>query len=556
MKLPAGIESRLKQARDWLVEEEKSPSTGTVPMTAAEERRRAIALLASGVLLGGIFSTSAKTEGDILQGKGNMENMEVHERVQEFDEDELTENRIEMFKVVFANLTRDQIVFVDQNWNMIGGGPIEVSDEIKALSQQVASNGGAKREELLAKRRELFQTWLNDMRRKLKKQYPTIEFDISPDREDFEKPEQFSVYASLMDEPEGTTKLDVVLKNAKKHAVLDENFCEYRDCSDRSYTRFDLIRSLLHARVVTDTPSLGLPELLQELLAALPAVESMYDPALINSETGASGAWQIIEELGKERGLVREGYDGRRYFATATDKMADYFAELYKTIKNNPDVKQLQDIYGLNEEHIVHPLVLSSYHSGFGRNIERRVGQDGKMRDGMVRWFLANVSPKMVRQHIGNPPYGRDLFTLMTTLYMNQSGDRRYFKKSRDYYVEVAAFRDLLFAENPGKVEVSGEYAPPSDMISERMPKRKKLSARAEHIALFVGGTALVALADVFRRKEITRRGLFGSLGAATATSLLGTAYGSSLVERQITRPLESPIPFVKPQISDRSRSL
>lgn len=430
--------------------------------------------------------------------------------------------RIGTFRFVFANLTRKEVILIDQQGNIIGGRPIRVPDEVDNAPEE--------------KREAIFQIWLNGVRRELKIKYPTINFDVDPERKNNERPELYSNRLFLKDLPAEKTYLDVVLENT---------------ASRREFAR-DVF------------PKTNLPLGLQRLLVALPAVESAYDTTLIHPETKATGAWQIMEELGRELGIVgkitrfrrrlvrqrrkrkwiREPYripfDYRKDFEVSTRVIAQYFSRLYEQLRNNPDIKKIMHTYRLSEEHFIYPLVLDAYHAGVTRTV---LGSQRK--ESMVQWFLKTYSPEKVKQAIGAPPYGRDIYTLMSNEYMKSGGDRRYFRASRDYFAKVSAMADLL--ENPERVELSGEYQPPEAEIVEQVFEKEPVPSRIPKDALVaaVVGTSVFTLIDELRGR-LTRRKFLISTGGNFAAGALGFALGVAPQEEVgITKPLDikKPLP-------------
>lgn len=531
MKLPPGIERMYR----WVEGQLTTPSPPSTP--AIEARRTFIAGVLKLATLGVVFSESKRSaEKDMGDIKTTVETREVREKAVDFDENELTENRIHAFRLVFGKLTRKEIILVDQHWNVISGGPLTVPQEVEEAPEIT--------------RVAVFQEWVNRERTRLKERYPSLEFDTNPQRANDEKPELYSTRILLKDAPERKTHFDIVEENAKQRV------------SDGG-TRIEFTRKIF-ART-------KLPEALQELLVALPGIESAYDPQLVHPETKATGAWQIMEELGREIGItgerkimkkrrVRRGrrriqistlvkvpFDHRKDFETSTEAIAHYFDQLYKEFRTNKDIQTIMRLYGLREEDFLYPLVLNAYHSGAYRTVYGYV-RNGTRYESMVQWFLKEYSPQRVKKEIGAPPYGRDIYTLMSVQYARSREDPRYFRASRDYYAKVAAMRDLLEDNRP--FEYSSAYSPPETEIVERddLRESKPTGLSLKNPILYAGlGTTLHALISDVRGKLSRRTFLHGAslntVAASLGVLLKITSGPRKLPPPGIPTPLEKLIP-------------
>lgn len=372
----------------------------------------------------------------------------------ELDENALTNQRILVYLAAYTKLTKTQILLVDQNFGIIGGGPIEIPREILALPTK-------------EQREPAYQEWINGQREGAKAKYPGINLDLTPVRKDAEEPELISFRSALN--------------------IAGTNRTYFGSVAERAFSgKFDLVKGSLS--------SSGLPAGLQKLILGIPGVESGYSEEIPNSSTNAVGPWQVMDGLGIQLGLYRPsqpskyvnkrvkrgkrtittkilkpavpGFDNRRDFEKTTAKILGHFKSQYAYFKKMPEVVNVMKTYGLSEEDFIFPLVIDSYHAGMGT-----VGR-------MVRWFNESEEEMKaaVEERFGKPPYGQDIYSFMSQKRTNQGADKNYFRRSRDYYAQVAAMAELLHRRANGQeveTEWPGEYAPPSGEVVDEVPVAK-----------------------------------------------------------------------------------
>lgn len=373
----------------------------------------------------------------------------------ELDENALTNQRILVYLAAYTKLTKTQILLVDQNFGIIGGGPIEIPREILDMPT--------------GQREVAYQTWINGQRKDAKTKYPGINFDLDPEREDAEEPELISLRGALNISGTNRTYFGSVAKNAEEDG------------------KFELVK--------TSLASSGLPAGLRKLILGIPGVESGYSEDIPNSSTNAVGPWQVMNGLGTELGLYKApqkalygnkrvrkgrrfvtamvqkrpataGFDHRKDFELTTAKILGHFKSQYAYFKKMPAVVNIMKTYGLSEEDFIFPLVIDSYHAGMGT-----VGK-------MVRWFDAqgDDAKKEVEERFGKPPYGQDIYSYMSQKRTTQGDDKNYFRRSRDYYAQVAAMSELLDRVTNGQdVETDwpGEYMPPEGRVVDEVSVAK-----------------------------------------------------------------------------------
>lgn len=514
------------------------------------DRRDVLSTFLKGATLGAVFyeayhpTRQRRMHNETVEKQISPE--EINIVLPELDENKLTERRVQTFMYAFARLTRKEVLLVDQNFNIIGGGPFELPAYILDLDTQIKE---AKRngfpglaDQIQEKLKEDFQTWLNRVRNMLKGRFPTIELDLDPQRKHAERPELISIRPNL----EGRDNEETYFTHVWRNAMAPVSSAPVSSLSRTS--RYEFVKS------VFDQSSL--PNGLKVLIPGIPAVESGYEDR-VTSVAGAVGPWQIVKELGKERGLYSDptydfrgrgrrrrrmlltpGFDHRYDFERATRAIVRYFETLYTSLKRRDDARQIMETFSLNEEDFIYPCVINSYQAGPTR-ISR-----------MIAWFSQNYSKEKVREKLGNPPYGRDIYSLMSKEYVEEGLDPRYFRRSRDYFPQVMAMADLLEqAITEGRdpmPELPGSYEPPLSHTVEVFPvakeERKKASGQSRlfsFVAPLVAGTAVFASIDAVRQKLSRRR--FGfSVGSNILAGFGGMILGA-LQTREMPREMKEP---------------
>lgn len=345
----------------------------------------------------------------------------------EWGPNELTEAYIWSFQMIFAGLEEDEAVFLDQHGRIIK--KVKLPADLLADGDEIRNERGYRGWEGWLER---IQAWYNIERRKIAKEYPTIRLDLLPGREE---PDMHSVYPVLRDNPGHETYLDLVWERA--HLPVS---------AKNKMTRLEYARR--------EFKKAGIDNNLAELLVlGIAGVESGFDPGIGASSAGAVGAWQVIEDLGREIGLVSRK-DDRANFERSTPIMARYFAMRAKKMREDDLYKKVIEQYGIGEHDLIFPCLLDSYHAGPARVY------------GMLQWFYENVSPEKVKEYLGEQPWGRDLYMLMSRMYSRAGVDPSYGPKSRSYYAKAVAMKRLFEEKEKGKGgrvqrKFDGNYDPP-----------------------------------------------------------------------------------------------
>lgn len=469
----------------------------------------------------------------------------------DFEPSRLTSNWIHSFELIHGALDRFHVVFIDQNGNIIDGPiPIENHRFDDESSDTLAHDPSSGR---------LSQEWLNKWRYALKKKYPDIHLHFTGRTQ---YPLLYSV-ARILKENIGAdhTVFDIAWKNATGSLVsgTDKNRLEYA------------------ASIFAQT---NLPAELQRILASgIPAVESMFKDGQTSS-ANAKGPWQFIESTGRRYGLIyrqevtsEERYkhyplrgipksrwprrlrrlyknwqdyhqfktrrtsrtqkvDLRNNFAEETKAAAKYFSDIYEKLKSDPSYLKLARRYHLNEEDILYPGVVTSYHSG-----EDRFAR-------IMKWFLENYTKEEVEKHIGAGPYGMDIFTFMVLRYEAKSGDSSFGKSSKSYFLKVMSMSNLFAsrlrdpAYSPSFEEEEEEQGEGEgeECISFARASRESAAGRrvwapflADASAIAAGVCAAacaVAAINAISHKPADRRTWLKTVGIGGAGGVLGALAG------------------------------
>ena len=450
----------------------------------------------------------------------------------EWEPSELTDNWVRSFERMHGMLHKNEIVFVDQQGNIIDE-PIPVRDhQFEGEAVATPCRDGD----------QMNQEWLNKWRTTLKKRYPTIHEDLTLNEE---HPVLYNVINALEDKDEDETVLDIAWKNATTDMV-----------ADTGKTKLAFIEETFAEST--------LPKDLKEIIMyGIPSIESMFNDNA-ESTKNARGCWQFLEGTASDFGLVQtrtdlvdEEYkhypfknvpanrlplkyrkkgirkwqdiyqmrtrrvrktvhdDYRGDFVRSTEAALKYFEQIYRELRTNPNYRTIMERFNPAEADLLYPCVITAYHSG-----------QGKMK-AVMKWFVENYPVETVEAAMGNGPYGIDLFTCMNLRYEKEAHDEYYKKKSKDYYPKAVSMRNLMMArkQNPNyhpvlSAEESYEPPPYPDSMYE---------IAKQHPHLISAGTIVVGTAAglVAGRKAISRRRLLGAAGVTTGVSLAGAAVGT-----------------------------
>lgn len=535
----------------------------------------------------------------------------------DLNEHELTQCRIQAFEYAFSSLTQETVLFLDQDSSIIGGKAVSLkegiqiensdSPELKKLKTEMLDAGRRvleldeaikncvpnlddvdklredarsirdreRRRIFLERFKDLrqriilqskfdrdvlrsaliaaFQKWANLARQVLKAMYPGISIDLNPKKRNREMPELVSERLSLAGKNVDVKHIDLVLFGAKK-PVSKKNQKRRMDYAARKFEKSKI-----------------LPESIKQLMPGLCGVESQFDDAAESSDE-AVGAWQLTIDAAEQGGIIHTrkigkgkgrkvivGRDNRISFELATQGAVGYMEYLYKYFQARPACEEIKKKFGFSDEdfieHFMTPVTINAYHSGMG-NLRK-----------IIEWFAEKVSTEDVKRRLGNPPYGKDIYTLMSELYMEfgksaefaaSNGGKlsTYDMHSRNYFHKVTAMNGLL--ANPREIELTGEYREPVretvDLIAPRESFVEVRKSTRTRILELLGIAMLGSSAYVILQRESTRRQFWKNAGRMIFASGLGKAIGFGLSPRE-PESAKIPEPVVKKVPSEPGRS-
>lgn len=438
---------------------------------------------------------------------------------------EFTENKVGSFMLAFTRLDRENALFVDQNGSVIGGAPVKIPEDILRQEYIVLPNGNQRKNPQYG---AVFQQWLNQERARLHQEHPTVHLNLNPNREE---PTLLSVRTNL---PEYVhSNFFRIVKANSEEIVPDTKMSRYA-----------------YARKIMDEQNI--PEGLQKLMIGVCGVESQFTEQAENSAT-CSGFWQISRSEAEKHGLKgvkqlprekakskrKKGrlpkpvpFDHRNDFEKSTPVAVAIYKDALNRVSKDSRITKLRDIFGLSDEDLLYPTVLNYYHSGPTRTVR------------MVVWFTENYPPQKVEKILGKGPYGPDLYTLMTSLYIQTGKDPLFGKESRDYTIRSRAMGELFETAHAGNgdlPEFTGEYSAPAPFKEPELilAEAEENEAPVEKNPLSlspwtVGGVSagvVLALRHVFGKGFFTRRDFLEASGTG-ATALGAPFMATNMLDR------------------------
>lgn len=484
-------------------ENQRTPGRG-------RSRREVLSLAVQALAVG----TGAAVSGALARARGKKAATEKREEElsaenpENWKTSELTLNRIGSFKIDFGNLTRKQILLIDQNGNPVTGGPIDIPEELL-------------KEEDTKGFKEKFQAWLTALRNKLKREYPTMYLDHTKGREE---PTALSVRLSLDRASTGSFFDQVAMKSNKP--VSKHN----------PASRYAFAKTKLNAAVQQGV----LPPSLGKLLIGVTGVESEFSDVPENKYKCA-GAWQISRDEALQYHIYKPGsFDARGDFEAATDAAVKIYADLYQRLSRDRLYASFKALYGLNDEEFTIPIVINSYISG----------ETGVKN--MCRWFQENYPVEKVENILGKGPYGQDLYTFMTAVYMHgedrPATGENFGPQSRDYVNRVFAMAELFEERDSNKQpDANAGYEPPAPAKESEAMEAANGIEQTIGIGL-LGSAGALAAADIVgntgaetRRKFIQRAALTTALGIGS--SFAGKAAAEKMAAQRGREEKEAPQP-------------
>ncbi|MBI5412794.1 hypothetical protein HZA42_00415 [Candidatus Peregrinibacteria bacterium] len=308
-----------------------------------------------------------------------------------------------------------------------------------------------------------------------------------------------------------------------------------------------------------------MPQELAALFIGACAAESQFSE-IGENKVHAAGPWQLMPKAAEEFGLmgttriwVKKGpkkkkkvprdipFDHRNDFALATPVAVKVIEKFYRELANQdkgPEgnkstvVMDMQQMYGVSDEDFLHQAVVNGYQTGPSR-VKK-----------MCEWFMTNYPPTAVEKILGKGPYGKDLYTLMTYVYIQSGNDLNFGKQSRDYVIRAMAMKELFASADEGKTLEFGNdsYVPPAPSREPESEMSGSVTAMVRNgmrnghmqtlgVGAVTAATAVLIGKTLENNPRLKRRDLVvGALG-------LGAAFGGrAFANRQAEQPKEVPV--------------
>ncbi|KHD05488.1 hypothetical protein PN36_26765 [Candidatus Thiomargarita nelsonii] len=370
-----------------------------------------------------------------------------------------------------SNSDPAELIFVDQNGNIIANKKISTKDEVTDANGFVIPAWAADK-------KRFNQKWLNAWRYQIHLHYPSIDFDLSLAQE---RPKQMNAKRSVR----GTNY------NTNIEYVLDYGRRKLEDGSGIS--RIAYAKNVFsQSTLVGDQKSIELPagirKRLSEISYGIAGIESGFNNSLI-SPVKAQSVWQIMPSTFDqicEKIDLKVDYDD---FTTTTAVANRYCEEIYDYLRRfcHDDFESLRTEFGFSktdfENEFIFPCIVSAYHAGYGRLKK------------VIHWFAENYDQERLNQKIGSYPdgYGYDLFGQMTRICYHDNPVRGYSRESWEYFLRANAMAALIrqkyeidIALRSNEVLAKKGYHPP-EVLSP------PFNLRRETIDLVVSGGAGLA---------------------------------------------------------------
>jgi hypothetical protein len=403
-----------------------------------------------------------------------------------------------------------ELIFVDQNGNLIAHKVISTKDEIKDAK-------GAVIPAWTPGRTRFNQKWLNAWRRQIYNRYPSIEFDLTLDQE---RPKQMNSRRSV-EKTHYNSNIEFVLDYGSQNVLGLEGLTisPISPISRIAYAKKVFSQS---TQVGTQPPinlPAGIRKRLSEISYGIAGIESGFDNSQI-SPAKAQSVWQIMPStfrlICKKLGLEAD-YNS---LITTTTVANRYCEEIYHYLIRHchDDFESIRTEFGFSEQdfenEFIFPCIVSAYHAGQGRLKK------------VTHWFAENYDQDTFNQKIGTYPdgYGYDLFGHMTRICYQEKTVHKYGRQSWEYFLRANGMAALIrqkydidialrSTENPAETEY--EYQPPEAPLPQIHFWRKTI----DFVLSAAAGLATFKLYDVISKN------LFGN--KAKAMNIATTSFGS-----------------------------
>ncbi|MEN8216782.1 MAG: transglycosylase SLT domain-containing protein [Pseudomonadota bacterium] len=385
-----------------------------------------------------------------------------------------------------------ELIFVDQNGNIIDHKVISTKDEIKDAKGVVIPAWAADK-------KRFNQKWLNAWRRKFHRRYPSIDFDLTLDQE---RPKQMNTKRSVRN-TNYKTNIELILNyGTQKVSGLEDGLV----ISRIAYAEKVFSQSTQVGEQQAIELPVGIRKRLSQISYGIAGIESGFNNSLI-SPVKAQSVWQIMPstfaQICKKIDL-KANYGN---FITTTVVAKRYCEEIYAYLLRNchDDFESLRTEFGFSktdfENEFIFPCIVSAYHAGYGRL--RKV----------IHWFAENYNQDRLRKKIGTYPdgYGYDLFGQMTRICYHDKSVKGYGRESWEYFLRANAMAALIRQKyGIGSNAAKKEYHPPEVLLPPFNLRREAIDLGVSAAA----GLATMKLSELIFRPNFVKMSLLalGSL--------------------------------------------
>jgi hypothetical protein len=380
-----------------------------------------------------------------------------------------------------------ELIFVDQNGNLIDHQVISTKDEIKDAKGAVIPAWTQGRE-------RFDQKWLNAWRRKFYSRYPSIDFDLTLDQE---FPKQMNSRRSV----------EKTYYNTNIERVLDYGSQNVLGLDGLTNSPISPISRIAYAKKVFsqstqvgNQPPINLPagirKRLGEISYGIAGIESGFDNSQI-SPAKAQSVWQIMPStfrfICKKLGLKAD-YNS---LITTTTVANRYCEEIYHYFIRycHDDFESIRSEFGFSEQYFenefIFPCIVNAYHAGQGRLKK------------VVHWFAENYDQDTFNQKIGTYPdgYGYDLFGHMTRICYQEKTVYGYGRQSWEYFLRANGMAALIRQKYDIDIALrikpaEKEYQPPEALLPDFHFWRKTI----DFVLSAVTGLAIFKLSGVISK--------------------------------------------------------
>lgn len=372
-------------------------------LTKAAGTGLAVGALGATLVSKEIFGGDYKEENDTEGGEGGYEASELFER------------EIEGYKVLYGELKRDEILFVNEEGLPLGK-PVKIEPANGISPGSIDKNG------FLTE--DMNQDWLDYQREKVCAEL-NVPCDISNGL-----PRQVNVIPQLRDAAYYTPDDDL---DADTYLEVIEHFAEKKVIGAEHKTRLEFVRD--HVGDSLKVPRAVKEELIA-LIPGLAAQESHFNNGL-KSSVGAQGIFQFMPDTWKDFGYSEEDI---LYLKNQVEAVGKYFSRAYTFLKNNAGealaLAEREYFHGSAEDFgkdFLAPVLLNSYNSGPGRLAI------------VLKWFVEQYPTresleKSIGTHEGG--FGKDAYQTVTRKAKGVIPG--YGRDSSQYVVRLSALAELL----------------------------------------------------------------------------------------------------------------